>query len=526
MSRHTRKNNPREGQPAVVTAEPHAIVHPGREEPKGWLVATEEKGVCVLFAPADSKTDISFGELYDFTLMPSDALDALGKAIEFPPTSQQSQASLGQTVGQSASTANLVAQVAQAAYQAHGLVRLSPETLALLDGGAKTLQSAGWNIGALSGSGGQFVGTLQWLPAGAATPLAVAASAGVALTLMALQWQLGRIEGLAAKAVEVSTEILNEIVTDQRSDVASRAKRLRDAIIEANRAGEVSDAVWEGFSPEMENQLDRLRRDVERRVKMRVADLNEKKLLKDRLQWMNEHGESLVQDLITLIVAFQSLYSYWALRVARNLRRNNSNASEGAVAETVKDHAKRDLGAMRETLEPSLESLWRYFSLIMECPGSLGLTIWGRNKKKEITRNAAVQLRQLIGEVQERFVGHIFPEPSEIQILQNVAPLRWLLKTDEKIISCIDFQCLLPPKQYMFVATSQRLLVLQPSVFMSNGSVDEERDNTNIKYEFAKVGDDIYMYVCARSGKKIHTVVFREKNDLPEESEIASLTAI
>jgi hypothetical protein len=519
MSSNKRTHKPRKREQAVAVAQ-HFQIKEGGVVPdaRGWIVATEEPGICILFGNESSSTNIDFGKFEEFPLMPQDARQTLSQGIAFPLAPDPMPGTHGQAIEQFLPAANLIAQVAQGAYQAQGLVRLSPETLTMIQSGAKTLQAGGWNIGALSGPGGQFVGTVQWLPAGAAVPLAVAASAGVALTLIALQWQLSRIEKQTQQALKFAGEILQEIRADQRNDVAARVKRLRDAMNEAKAAGAVTNAVWEGLSPEVENQLGRLRSNAEDRVDRLIADLNRSSSAKERGEWMNANGGVLVQDIMTLIEAFGGLYRYWVLRVARNLRTPGGDDSDAAVAETVKANARRDLVVMREKLAPRIEELWRYFSLIWECPGSLGMAVWGRGKTIREVREAARQLREALGELHERFVGYKLQEPSAIASMEEaLAPLRWLLRRNEEVHLSFDLSPLFCSERTV-VATSQRLFILRRSSFLKTGLVDEVRENSEIHYKFDKENGLMRMRINDISGgecaKPIHTILFR-KEDFP-----------
>jgi hypothetical protein len=532
MSTHKRRNKYRESKPNVTTAQPSEEV-----ASKGWLVATEEKGVCVLFAPDGSSIDRSLGEFEDFPLMFPETLSDLSAAIDFHGSFQQRPVSVAQTVGQSAATANLAVQVTQAVYQAQGLVRLSPETLALLDGGAKTLQSSGWNIGTLSATNGQFVGTVQWLPAGAAMPLAVAASAGFALTLMALQWQLGRIEKQTQKMLGVVNNILQEIREDQRNDVIARVKRLQDAMTEAKAVGAVTRAVWGGINPEMENQLDRLRLNAENRVYPLIADLVGKSSLKERLEWMNEKGADLVHDIIMLTEVFGGLYRYWVLRIGYIL--NTKDESDITIAGTLKENATHRLAEIRDKLVPLTEELWRYFSLITECPGALGMTVWGRKKRQEAV-NAAYQFREVIANLYEKFTGQVLKEPAAIKNLpESLSSVRWLLIEDEYVFVSFEITRPLLPVlknqrffstfvgsrqfEYTLIMTNQRLIILQNSEFQKNCLFYQALENSSVQYIIDQEEIWVRMQIRVVSGSNLeplaYEILFEKENFPPHEAE-------
>lgn len=318
------------------------------------LVPLDEPGVFAVFADRDLSLEPDFGVFHEFPLMTNDTRSSL-RFVESAITST-----------------NVGLQIARGAYEARGLVRLAPETLQMLQSGARTIQQGGWNIGSLSGPGGQIIHSVRWLPAATSTmAIGLAANAAAGLTLLALQWQLNRIEGLAEKNLQIATEVLQEIQAAQRNEVIAKVKRLNDAVSEAQAIGAVTDAVWNGFGgPDMETTLDSCRRNVEQRVDRQIDVLSRKKGAKERLEWMNESGANFLQDLVTLIYACGGLYRYRALRVAHIL---HAHPADQAVAERVQSNAARDHQVVQEKLAPRIAELWRYFSLIKECPGGMGL---------------------------------------------------------------------------------------------------------------------------------------------------------
>lgn len=80
---------------------------------------------------------------------------------------------------------NLVAQGAQSALRARGLVRLAPETLQALRT-AHPVVSDGWNLGTLASGKGLFAQSVRWLPATSAQAVTVLAGLGPAVALAAI----------------------------------------------------------------------------------------------------------------------------------------------------------------------------------------------------------------------------------------------------------------------------------------------------------------------------------------------------
>lgn len=461
------------------------------------LVPLDEPGVFAVFADRDRHLELDFGEFHEFPLMTNDVRSSLGQFVESAITS-----------------ANIGLQLAHGAYEARGLVRLAPETLQMLQSGAKTIQQGGWNIGSLSGPGGQIIHSVRWLPAGVPTiAIGAAANAAAGLALLALQWQLNRIERLAETNLKVSTEVLQEIQGSQRNEIIAKVKRLSDAVSEARARGAVTAAVWDGFGGQtMETTLHARARDIEQRVDRQIDELNRKNGAKERLEWMNKHGANFLQDLVILIYAGGGLYRYWALRVAHILY---AHPDDRAVAETVQSNATRDHQAMREKLAPRIAELWRYFSLVMECPGGMGATLWGRGKTIQEVRDTAGRMHDALGDLHEKFVGSrlLEPEPPAILGRDLGLRLRWLLNADETVKMCgpnalrsmSDRLGLIPNlpwnmldhRERFLIVTTQRLFVLRLSNFNKTGSVEEVIPIAQLRYEFEKT----FFYWRANVGK-------------------------
>lgn len=132
---------------------------------------------------------------------------------------------------------NLVAQGAQSALSARGLVRLAPETLQALRT-AQPVVSGGWNLGTLAGGGGRFVQSVRWLPATSAQAVTVLAGMGPAVALVAISAQ--------ASALASTTKRIESKIDALRAELEERdLDRLKALLL---RVHEVYDEVLQcGF---------------------------------------------------------------------------------------------------------------------------------------------------------------------------------------------------------------------------------------------------------------------------------------
>lgn len=307
---------------------------------------------------------------------------------------------------------------------------------------------------------------------------------------------------------------------------------------EAKAVGAVTRTVWGGINPEMENQLDRLRLNAENRVYPLIADLGEKSSLKERLEWMNEKGADLVQDIIMLTEVFGGLYRYWVLRIGYNW--NSEKESSMIVAEKLKENAMHRLAEIRDKLVPLTEELWRYFSLITECPGALGMTVWGRKRKRQDAVNTAYKFRESIANIYENFTGQALKEPEAIKNLpESLSSVRWLLIEDEYVF--VSFEITVPllnifknqsnfsklvgsrKFEYTLIMTNQRLIILQNSGFQKNGLPYQTIENSSIQYIIDQEEIWVRMQIRVVSGSIVeplaYEILFEKENFPPHEAE-------
>lgn len=181
----------------------------------------------------------------------------------------------------------------------------------------------------------------------------------------------------------------------------------------------------------METSLESLALIVQRRVDSRIRELGGMRGAKERLEWMNQHGLGFLEDLITLIDTHNALFRYRALRVAYIV---DTHPEDQIVAETVRETAMLEHQKASSRLQPRLTELWRYFSMAIDCPGSLGATILGRGKTARQVSEKASRIRDSIGDLYERLIGTRLIEADAPPILQQSESLRevgrrirWLL---------------------------------------------------------------------------------------------------
>lgn len=257
--------------------------------------------------------------------------DHLPEGPEFIPLTlidEPTRDSISTAIASAAGFGNLAGQGASALMQAQGLVRLAPQTLEGLKTAAPLVKD-GWNLGTLA-SEGKFVAQVRWLPAGGASAASVIASMGPALTLMAIQFQLNQIADLAQHNLELTSKVLQVVRQEQWSQVTGYHSTILKELSNAREIGVVTDAIYKeirGYQGPLSTQWDLF----ERAVRAHVKELRSKQGHKERQEYLTDHGEAIIADVQSLLLAQTSWFLYQALRAGHLLHRGGSNPQDAAL---------------------------------------------------------------------------------------------------------------------------------------------------------------------------------------------------
>lgn len=131
---------------------------------------------------------------------------------------------------------NLVAQGAQSALRARGLVRLAPETLQALRT-ARPVVSGGWNLGTLASGGGRFAQSVRWLPATSAQAVTVLAGLGPAVALTAISVQASALAFTAARIESKIDALRAELGERDRADLTALLHDVSNTYEESLKCG-------------------------------------------------------------------------------------------------------------------------------------------------------------------------------------------------------------------------------------------------------------------------------------------------
>jgi len=354
------------------------------------LAAREDDIVLVPVDPSEPDTYLVLGESWPAQfglLMPTTGLT---EAVSSDLTARLSQGT---------GLANIGLQGLNGLQSVQGLVKLAPETLALIRSGAQPLVSGGFNLGTLQ-QGGRIVAQVRWLPATGASVLGVATALGPAIALAAIQFQLASMDRKLDKIIDLSNEILLATRLDKWTEVQAHVARIKQLGSEAERLGKLSDTVFleahGSFVP-----LDKGRRQLTHDVLRHRQSLMKSKSAKDKREWFKRNGEAAYQDVQCLLLASCGCVYYEAMR-AEHTRSTDPKHAEIIYEDNMRAAAESaaDAGSLLAALERQLQ-------LISESPGSERIYLLGYDRAPDQVRGAATQLSEALSGL-----GFPIPEPS------------------------------------------------------------------------------------------------------------------
>ncbi len=245
-----------------------------------------------------------------------------------------------------------------------GLGPPSPETIAAMKAGANAITKDGWNLGRCGTATSSRTRCAGLRPAQGAT--SVAASAGPAMAIMAIQMQLAEISKLVEENIALTRSLL-QAVGDERW---AAAKAHFDAIAEefghADALGEVTPSIWgPGPGP---GQRDQVARAASCRCWPRASSTTSSRrcpLSTARRAWLDTNAASVTQEAQTLLMAQQRVFAirHCARSPPPTAARDPQDA---ALLERVLAGAQRRDAEVRAVAFPLLEGVYRLLRMLEE----------------------------------------------------------------------------------------------------------------------------------------------------------------
>ena len=382
--------------------------------------------------------------------------------------------------------ANITAQAGQAATSLQGLVQLTPETLKALQTATPMTNAAGANLGTLVDSSGKFAHSVQWVPAGAAGAVSMAAALGPAVALLMIQMQLAKISGLVRENIELTDELLQTVKREQWADVEGLQTAMLKAIDEAQHVGHVTGHIWENVAGH-EAELRASRKLFHDNVTNHIAKLAAKKDHRARAEYLTHHAEEIVTDAQAMIRAQAAWFTYQAIRAGRVHADQSEPDSlmEKIVSDARKEH-DNELGAV----ERLLHQLQWECSMLADLPGKRTVPFTkSRRDAKTVARVSRV-LKDQVSTLRESV--HMqeppVPQPAIVAFPDDVPEhltrvIRWHL-TEETLLAVAEARRKWFGRSWAhyLAVTDKRLHVLDIDKFERHGEIAESIDLDSIRY--------------------------------------------
>ena len=398
---------------------------------------------------------------------------------------------LASTVSAAAAGGNVIAQAVAARATFQGLVKMAPESMQAMKTAAPLVKD-GWNLGVLTqGKGISHV--VRFKSATGAQVVGSAAAVGPAIAMLGIQMQLAEVAALTRENLALTDEVLRTIRTERWAEVHGLHETMLRAIDEARAVGVVSAPIWQNVAGQ-EATLSKVRREFRDKTASHVAALEGKKDPKERRAYLRHHGEALLQDAQSLILAQNAWFTYQAIRAGHLHSLIDTDQSAGLLLEKVITDAReahaQDLAMARRLLV----ELNRQAQMMSESSSRRSLTIGKAAASKDVTQISQILLAQL-----ERLGQAIQMEAPPIPVptfaaFEKEQPedvprvLRWQLERGERLLALTEAKADgwltgWPLGDKCFVAvTDRRVLVGDRDDLVSKGEVATQLPLDSIRY--------------------------------------------
>jgi hypothetical protein len=392
--------------------------------------------------------------------------------------------------------ASMAAQVAHGINSARGLIRLAPETMAVMKAGATPITKDGWNLGVLK-NGNQFAHSVRWAPASAQSAASVAASAGPAAAIMAIQMQLAEISALVEENIALTRSLLQAVEDERWATAKSHFDAIAEEFGHANALGEVTPSIWaQAQAQASETKLRELLELSLRAARRHHEELTALETSPARRTWLDTNARSVTQEAQTLLMAHSAWLRYQALRAGYLHRTAADDPQDAALLERVIAGAQQRDAEVRAVAFPLLEDVYRLLRMLEEGTGFAWKKLFPGARDREAVREAAGRVATQLGALAGHHGAYQAdppPAPVEFPLLPLnplkavTSRLRWILREGEALVAVTKSGGWLELERYL-VFTSSRILIVREGNFVSDGDVDQELSWASVR-AIAKVPD-------------------------------------
>ncbi|MDN7121483.1 hypothetical protein INN71_08780 [Nocardioides sp. ChNu-153] len=410
---------------------------------------------------------------------------------------------------------SVVAQASQATAGLQGLVRLTPETLKALQTATPLTNAAGANLGTLVNTSGKFAHSVQWVPAGTAGAVTVAASLGPAIALLMIQMQLASITRLVRENIELTDELLQTVRREQWASVDGLQGAMHKAIEEAGHVGLVTGHIWENVAGH-EAELRASRALFRANVMNHAMALAARKDARGRADYLTHHAEAIVTDAQAMLRAQAAWFTYQAIRASRV--HADPNEPDSLVEKIVTD-ARAEHDRELDAVDTLLRQLHRECSVLADLPGKRTIPFTKARRDAKNVARVSGALRNQVGALRESVRAQEPPVPQPAIVAFAGAPpehltkvVRWHLD-DEDLLAIAGTKVKWSGRSWThyLAVTDKRLLVLAKEDFERYGEINRSVSLDAVRY---------VRYQPEATRKKAQLTVVTPDDNLPYDLEI------
>lgn len=377
---------------------------------------------------------------------------------------------------------NLGSQAAHGLSEVRGLVKLAPETMKALRGGAKPLMKDGWNLGTVA-TDGKLSHSVRWLPANGAKAVKIMSALGPAAALMAVQWKLGQINRAVERNIALTHQVLLEARQERWEEINSQWEEILRAYRLAMEVGSVTSANFHELAAQGPGRILGKHRNLARQsVQTHVLQLSACTTPSERRDFFRSSAQALLNDVQSLIKAEEANLVFQALRAASRQSGALEDPRLAKEMDIILREALLEKQKAEELVRDLVGGLYRQMRLLEQCPGTNGwFTFGGAKRAPEQVAAAARQFADVLG-------AHPGMEPAAIHsdavmwlawldVDRRVAlvdRLRWVLDMDERLLAVLwgsVHEAIRWSGSGFIVFTDRRILLLRRSDFLERAEV-------------------------------------------------------
>nr|HMT85365.1 hypothetical protein [Arachnia sp.] len=320
-----------------------------------------------------------------------------------------------------------------------GLFRVNDATLSLLKSGGQMAAKDGAKLGAIF-KNGELVAQARFIPASMTAATAIAAI-GPAVAMIALQTQLGEISGLVRANIQLTSQTLKTIRSDQWAALRALVKTVDGAIQEANELETVNESVWELVAHQasaIKEKWELYRANVDGYVQ-ELGKSDERA----RRQYLETNAQAIIFDTHALLSSIKMYAEYQALRAARARVRSANDESEAQLVDRITRSIPSEIDESLREIRLLTESLVRELRIIAELPGRATMPLTKKRKDAKASQLTCTQLLEAIEPLANMLQPAVempaVPEtvcaPEGLELGPYLHILRWFLEDGETLRS-------------------------------------------------------------------------------------------